>query len=80
MVDLKCHALQSDAAPEASSKQACEHWLEIGLPIGGTLERLLRGVFLMIAMPNGECQASADPSLLPERHAQVLQHSIQASQ
>ena len=66
------HALKSDASPEATSKQAGEHRLKIGLPKGAVVKPLLGGLFMMIAVPDREAQASADPPLLPERRAHMF--------
>ena len=71
-IDPKGHALQPDASPEATSKQAGEYRLKIGLPTGAVVEHLLCGLFVMIAVPDGEHHASTDPPLLPERRAKVL--------
>lgn len=75
-IDPKGHALQPDAPPETTSKQAGKHRLEIGLPIGAAVEQLLRGLLVMVAVPDGEHHASTDAPLLPERRAKGLHQSV----
>jgi hypothetical protein len=57
VIDLKRHTLQSNSAPETTGKQSREHRLKIGFPTGAALEHLLRGLFVMIAIPNSEHDA-----------------------
>lgn len=75
-IDPKSRALQPDAPPEATSKQAGEHRLKIGLPTGAAVEQLLRSLFVMVAVPDGEHHASTDAPLLPERRAKGLHQSV----
>lgn len=64
---------EPDPASETSRKQLLQHRLKIGFPAGAVRHGMLRRLFCLVAVPDGERETPAHPPLLSEQPADSLQ-------